>query len=209
MRPGAILLCGGRSTRMGRDKSRLPFGDDTLLLRVLRRVAEGLQKVCDAPQIVVVSAADQVVEQLPAGVRTVVDTEPCEGPLRGLEAGLSALSGTADTIFVTSCDAPFLEPAVVELLLRRLQGRRGLLVSENATGRLHPLCAVYTTGLLADVRQLLASGERRMRALAQLADVAQLEASELRTVDASLCSLQNINEPEDYQAALEKLIGGS
>ncbi|MEY3228037.1 MAG: putative molybdenum cofactor guanylyltransferase, partial [Planctomycetota bacterium] len=83
MRPGAILLCGGRSTRMGRDKSRLPFGDDTLLLRVLRRVAEGLQKVCDAPQIVVVSAADQVVEQLPAGVRTVVDTEPCEGPLRG------------------------------------------------------------------------------------------------------------------------------
>lgn len=205
MRPGAILLCGGRSTRMGRDKSRLPFGRETLLQRVLNRVTLGLLKVCEAPQIVVVSAADQAMEQLPPGVQIVIDAEPCQGPLRGLEAGLSALAETADAVFLTSCDAPFLEPAVVELLLRRLQGRRGLMVSDSSTGHLHPLCAVYTTGLLPDVRQLLASGERRMRALATIEGVAELEASELRLVDANLGSLQNINEPGDYLAALAQL----
>ena len=206
MRPGAVLLCGGLSTRMGRDKSQLLFGEETLLQRVLRRVAAGLQKVCDDPRIVVVAAADQVLGPLPAGVQTVVDSAPCEGPLRGLEAGLSALSGTVDCVFLTACDAPFLEPAVIELLLRRLQGRRGLMVSERSTGRLHPLCAVYVPRLLADVRQLLASGERRMRALAELTDVAQLEIDELRAVDADLSSLQNLNEPQDYLAALEKLV---
>jgi len=205
MRFGAIVLCGGRSLRMGQDKSRLPVQHETLLQRILNRTRAGLLQVSPDPPVVVVSAADRQLTDLPAWAHVTADRQPGEGPLRGLEAGLSALCGLADAAFVTSCDVPFLEPAVIERLLMRLEGSRGLIAAEESTGRLHPLCAVYAVDLLADVQRLLAAGERRMQSLASCPGVARLDVRELLDVDASLSSLVNLNHPQDYAAALARL----
>ena len=199
MRLAAIVLCGGRSTRMGQDKAALPFPDESMLQRVLKRVVAGLPE--GAP-VVVVTAAGQVPAGLPAAVRVVVDRAPNEGPLRGLEAGLAAVQQQVDAVFLTSCDVPFLEPRVIALLQQELSGQRGVMVCDSE--RLHPFCAVYSVDIFTDVQQLLARGERRLRLLSELPGVSRIESRLLRAVDPELGSLRNINTPAEYAAALAK-----
>ena len=75
MTVGGIVLCGGRSTRMGVPKATLPFGPETMLQRVVRL----LSTVVDP--IVVVAARDQQLPELPSGVINTVDEREQRGPL--------------------------------------------------------------------------------------------------------------------------------
>src|SRR5262245_13826323 len=101
VRVGGVVLCGGKSTRMGRPKAWLPFGGETMLGRVVRLLGE----VVDP--IVVVAAEEQDLPPLPRAIRVVRDEEKGRGPLQGLSAGLAALKGVADAAYVSSCDVPF------------------------------------------------------------------------------------------------------
>src|SRR6184192_1290702 len=101
IRVGGIVLCGGRSSRMGRPKAWLPFGDELMLPRVARLLGEVVSPV------VVVAALGQDVPPLPAGVEIVRDEREGRGPLEGLLAGLTALDGRADAAYLSSCDVPF------------------------------------------------------------------------------------------------------
>src|SRR4051794_36659222 len=76
MRKGAIILCGGKSSRMGRDKATLPFGPERMLQRVVR--------LLDSEAIVVVAAPNQSLPELPTGVTVARDIHQFRGPLQGL-----------------------------------------------------------------------------------------------------------------------------
>jgi molybdopterin-guanine dinucleotide biosynthesis protein A len=108
MRVGGIVLCGGRSSRMGRPKAWLPFGVELMLQRVVRVVRAA------ADPVVVVAAPGQDVPPLPPEVEVVRDEVEGKGPLGGLAAGLAALDGKADAAYLSSCDVPFLKPEFVE-----------------------------------------------------------------------------------------------
>src|SRR5262245_9126764 len=114
MRVGGILLCGGQSKRMGRPKAWLPFGDELMLPRVARLLAEVVSP------LVVVAAPGQDVPPLPSEIASVRDEEKGRGPLQGLQAGLEALHGQAEAAYVSSCDVPFLKPAFVRRLIELL-----------------------------------------------------------------------------------------
>src|SRR3954470_24221016 len=105
MTPGAVILCGGRSRRMGVAKATLPFGPEALLQRVVRLAGEA------CGPIVVVAAAGQDLPALPEGVVVVRDAVADLGPLPGLAAGLAALSGSVKLAYASATDAPFLRPA--------------------------------------------------------------------------------------------------
>src|SRR5881398_3639726 len=111
MTTGAIVLCGGRSTRMGTSKALLPFGPETMLQRVVRI----LQDVVSP--IVAVAAVNQPLPTLPSDVIVTRDEEEGRGPLEGLRAGLKALPETVDSAYVTSCDVPLLVPDFVRLMI--------------------------------------------------------------------------------------------
>src|SRR6187200_1491424 len=98
MNAGGIVLCGGRSTRMGSPKALLPFGAETMLQRVVRLLATSVSP------IVVVSAPEQSLPDLPADVIGTRDEQEGRGPLEGLRAGLKALPGASEIAYVTSCD---------------------------------------------------------------------------------------------------------
>src|SRR5690242_617824 len=104
---GGIVLCGGLSTRMGRPKAWLPFGDELMLPRVVRIVSEVVSPV------VVVAARGQVVPELPREVQMVRDEYEACGPLAGLAVGLAALAGRCAAAYLTSCDVPLLTPQFV------------------------------------------------------------------------------------------------
>ncbi|AWM39203.1 Molybdenum cofactor guanylyltransferase [Gemmata obscuriglobus] len=209
MKVGGIVLCGGKSARMGRPKAALPFGNELLLPRVVRAVRESTDFV------VVVAAPDQEVPPLPDGVPVVRDEVEGRGPLGGLVAGLTALDGACDAVYLSACDAPFLTPAFVRRVIAGLGDpsslqEEGWWVSVWAAvpqigGRLHPLAAAYRARVLPVARAMLAANRLRMTDLFTLVPPRALSASELRDADPELRSLRNLNTPEEYAAALREL----
>jgi len=82
---------------------------------MLPRVVRQLGEVVDP--VVVVAAPGQDVPALPESIAIVRDETEGRGPLQGLAAGLNALRGQVDAIYLSSCDAPFLRPAFVRRLI--------------------------------------------------------------------------------------------
>jgi len=228
MNVGGIVLCGGRSSRMGRPKAWLPFGDEVLLQRVVRILVEAVDPV------VVVAAPGQDVPPLPPGVAVVRDAIEGKGPLGGLAAGLAALEGKVDAAYLSACDVPFLTPAFVRRVVagleepnppapfpRREGGARGPLSSSDSpfppreggwgvrffaavpqlNDRLHPLAAAYRMAVLPEVRRRLAADRLRATALFDSIPTRNLDAHELPDAD----SLRNLNTPADYTNALRDL----
>jgi molybdopterin-guanine dinucleotide biosynthesis protein A len=192
-RRGAVVLAGGRSTRMGRDKASLPLRDGTLLSHVVATLREVVGEV------VVVSRRGQALPPLPPGLPVVPAHDDVEdrGPLGGLAPGLAA--STKEAVYASSCDAPLLKAAFVRTLFERL-GDADVAVPE-AQGRLHPLAAVWRRSVLPHVLEAL--GEGRLRPVHVIERVRHVVVPEavLRAVDPGLDSLRNLNTPADYEEA--------
>lgn len=194
---GGIVLAGGRSTRMGVDKARVDWQGTPLAAHVA-----ALVRAAVPGPVVVVGAPGQELPPLPGGVETVADATEGHGPLEGLHAGLVALEGRAETAFATGVDGALLRPALIDLLAGVL-GRSGAQAAVPclAADR-RPLPAVYRVDLAPIVRALLDRGERRLRGLLEVVDVAAVPEQELRRVDPRLVSLAPMNTPDELEAAL-------
>ena len=193
---GGIVLCGGQSSRMGRPKHLLPFGPETLLQRVVRRMQEAVSPV------VVVAAPGQELPALPADVLMGRDEVQGKGPLAGLAVGLSLMNSHREAAFVSSCDAPFLEPAFIRRMLDEL-GEYDLAIPREET-YYHPLAAVYRTSLEQPIRELLADDRLRPFFLIERCRAHVIDVEELRSVDPELRSLRNTNHLEEYERALKE-----
>ncbi|MCA9081231.1 MAG: molybdenum cofactor guanylyltransferase [Planctomycetaceae bacterium] len=191
---GGVILCGGRSRRMGQSKAWLQFGDETCLQRAVRMLTE-----CIGP-IVVVAAPQQTLPQLPDDVRIVRDPREGDGPLAGLALGLETLADVVDRAYVTGCDIPLLQSAFVSAMIAALGDTDVAVPVDNEF--LHPLAAVYRTHLAPLAWQLIANDERRPRALIEQVTATCISTEDLRRVDPHLLSLENMNTPDDYQRLL-------
>lgn len=214
MRPvprlGGIVLCGGRSSRMGSPKAWLDFGGEPLLARVVRTV----RRAC-AP-VIVVAAPGQDVPPLPPDVAIARDPLEGRGPLQGIAAGLHALLETAggsegvEAAFVSTTDAPFLEPALIARLAALRGGDHDIAVP-NMGDHFHPLTAIYACTCLPHIEALLAADRLRPfflfeRVRTVLCNAAMLLADpDLATADPGLRSFENLNTPDDYERALQSL----
>jgi len=192
---GGIVLCGGRSTRMGSSKALLPFGDETMLQRVVRLLGSVVSP------LVVVAAPDQSLPELPAAVSVTRDEREGRGPLEGLRAGLKGLPATVDAAYVTSCDVPLLVPAFA-LRMIDLMGDADIAVME-IDGFPHPLSAVYRRSTLPHVEKLLAEDRLRPVFLFDAVKTRRVRPEEMISVDPQLLTLRNLNTREDYEQALE------
>lgn len=179
---------------MGLPKAMLPFGQEVMLQRVVRTLATVVRP------IVVVAQRDQKLPELLAGTFVAYDAQAGRGPLEGLLAGLRAVEAMADRAFVTSCDVPRLVPAVVNQMVDLLGDHE---IAVPVEGDLfHPLCAVYRTSVLPEIGKLLEQNRLRPAYLFDVVRTRCVAIKELRAVDPALCSLQNVNRPGDYLAAL-------
>ena len=191
---GGIVLCGGKSTRMGVPKATLPFGDEAMLQRVVRLLGEVVSP------IVVVAAREQSLPPLPDTVMITRDEREAKGPLEGIRAGLSALPPSIDAAYITSCDVPLLAPAFVQRMIE-LMGDHDIAVME-VDGFPHPLSAIYRRHTLPHVESLLASDRLRPVFLFDAVRTRRVKPEEMTAVDPELRTLRNLNTPEDYRAAL-------
>lgn len=193
---GGIVLCGGRSSRMGQPKHLLPWGKST----VLGCIVETLRKVVSP--VVVVGSPGQEVPPLPVGITFVQDEEEYLGPLSGLRTGLRAMGSDTDAVYLTGCDTPLLMPGIVSRILSGLTlDVDAAVVAEE--GFYHPLAAVYRTSLLPAVEDLIRTNELRPRSLIQRHRHRTISPEELTDIDPALLSLRNMNTWDDYQELLK------
>lgn len=191
---GGIVLCGGRSSRMGLPKATLPFGDELMLQRVVRLLGELVQP------IVVVAAADQELPALSGDVIVTRDEREGRGPLEGLRAGLTAITAHCDAAYATSCDVPLLAPGFVQFMLDALSNHQIAVPVEG--GFHHPLAAVYRTAVLPHIESLLAADRLRPVFLFDEVDTHVVPVEQLKHDDPELRTLANLNHPQDYLNAL-------
>jgi molybdenum cofactor guanylyltransferase len=182
---------------MGRSKAWLPFGPEFMLQRIVRLVSEAVKS------IVVVASPSQELPPLPGSVRIVRDALEDRGPLQGLATGLESLGQAVTFAYATSTDVPFLEPAWIAHLVGII-GDDDIVLPEGE-GFYHPLSALYRSStVLPAAHKLLDAGHLRINDLRQLVRTRVVRADDLRAVDPELRTLQNINTPEDYRAALQR-----
>ena len=199
---GAVVLAGGRSTRMGEPKAGLEWHGSTLLRRVAGLVARGV----DGP-VLVVRAPGQALPPLPAALEVVEDGERARGPLEGMAIGLAALQDRVEHAFVCSTDLPLLHPAYVRAVARAGQGVDVALPVVD--GHRQPLAACYRTALAGRARELLQQGRPRPAFLLDGADVRVLDEPELLAdtalakADPQLRSVVGVNTPAELRALRE------
>lgn len=190
-----FILAGGASSRMGTDKARLTLGGRTFTERIVNALG------AIAQELSIVSARPGSVE---LGLPVIEDIHRDCGALGGLHAALSACR--APWAAIVSCDLPFVTGELFARLGELRTEDADAVVPRQPDGRPQPLCALYSPARCLELAaRLLREGERRPRVLLQQARtrwVAPAELADLR--DAELFFL-NVNTPEDYARARERL----
>ena len=182
-----VVLAGGESRRMGRDKATLPVPGGTTTM--VEHVAGIIGQRCEP--VFVMAAQGQPLPALEAA-RIMRDESRSQGPLPATGRGLhAAAEAGARLAFVCAVDMPLVTADLIDQLVR-------LAVETNAEvvspwdGRSHFLAAVYRTDLADRIDRLVAAGERRMSALIDASDAQQIVLSDSRP-------LTNVNTTADLQ----------
>src|SRR5258708_6214395 len=151
----ALLLTGGLSRRMGRDKAALVIGGEPLWARQLR-LLRALQ-----PQELWVSARSRP-DWAPPGLRVVLDAPPSRGPLSGLAAALREVR--TSHLLLLAVDLPEMTVERLQKLWSMAEPGRGVIpLNENFV---EPLCALYPAEARADAEAALAGADASMQGLA-------------------------------------------
>lgn len=198
---GAIILAGGKSSRMGSPKAALDWHGSTLL----RRVTGLAQRSVDGP-VVVVRAPGQDLPELHRSIEVVTDAREGRGPLQGLAGGLAAIGDRVDVAYVSSTDVPLLHPAFIRRVIGGFTADIDVVLPE-IHGFRQPLSAAYRTSLLPEIEGLIADDKlkpaflfERCRVL-RVDEAALLRDAKLAAGDPDLQSVRNLNEPSDYEQA--------
>ena len=184
----ALVLAGGRSSRMHADKAALAYHGRAQLVEAMRLVAPLTARAFVSVR------ADQVSDPLRAGFAQIIDRRENLGPIAGIMAAQEEFPHVA--WLVLACDLPFLNAATLEHLLRaRDPARAATAYLSSHDGLPEPLCAIYEPASRAPLAAYLAQGRRCPRKFLQQANAHLIAAPDPRALD-------NINTPAEYAAAV-------
>ena len=194
----AIILCGGRSARFGRDKALLEIDGTPMIARMIERVSSAVGDI-------IIAARDQaqgedIAEAIPDDVQIVYDSVAGYGPIAGILAGLSA-SGSRYSICL-ACDLPYINPDVIGALFECAEeDNSDAAIPQHQNGALEPLHAVYSRAMITACRDAMGKKEHTIRGTISLLDrVVFVPAESLRSFDPDLRTFLNVNYPEDLGA---------
>lgn len=183
-----VLFAGGKSSRMGEDKSLLPFGGfPTLTQYQLERLAPLFHSL-----YISTKSADKFDFQ----ANFILDPiEVDYAPTAGFVSAFRTLM--EDRIMVLSVDTPFIDKHVFQTLIDADCGEHDAIIAKTAEGS-HPLCGIYHRSLFNEFERMLCDGDHRLGKL--------LASSKTLYIDFSDDTpFANLNHPHEYQEALERL----
>lgn len=191
-----VILAGGRSSRMGRDKASVMLHGRRLLDRTL----DAAVAVPGVVEVVLVLAPAQVITPVrcAAPVTLVRDTTAYQGPLAGIAAGLGGTS-RAEVALVIGCDTPFVQPGLLALLAGRATA--GAIVVPVHEGRPQPLCSAIHFEAFEAIRALVAGGVRAASAIADDPRTLLVQPDDWGAIDPEGLSFVGVNTPEELERA--------
>ena len=185
-----VILSGGQSRRMGRDKAGLSLAGQSFLDRMTKELSplfDGIYVSVDRPG------------RYP-GCRELPDLRPGQGPLAGLEAAF--LRTGTEAVFLTAVDLPFASPDLARRVLAGA-GDGDACVIRRRDGGVEPLFALYRRSCLPALTACLDEGRRAVKALLDRVDCRWLEEDDLGGFDLER-ALWNINTQTDFRRAAER-----
>jgi molybdenum cofactor guanylyltransferase len=186
-----LVLAGGRSARMGRDKAALAARGRTQLERAMALLTPHVERAFVSVR------ADQRSDPVRAGFAQIVDRHENLGPIAGLLAAQGQYPDHA--WLVLACDLPLLDAATLAHLLQaRAPSREATAYRSSRDGLPEPLCAVYEPACHARLAAYVAAGRDCPRKFLMGADVELLDEPDPHALD-------NANTPEEYAAAMAAL----
>lgn len=189
-----VILAGGLSTRIGRDKGGLTLGGAPLGQRVVETIGSIFEEV-------IYVTNDPMNAPAYSRIKLAKDEVPHLGPLGGILAGLRV--SDASRAFIVGYDMPFATKAVIDFMVGYAPGADAVVVRRG--DKLEPLHAVYSRACIAPISEQLGNGNNRIIALYDRIEVSFVDEAELRTIDPELLSFFNVNTMEDLETA-ERLL---
>lgn len=196
MQVTGVILAGGKSRRMGRDKAFLPFGQGLLIERVI----EVIQQVT-ADVILITNTPEQYQR---FGLPMFSDVIPEAGSLGGIYTGLVSAK-TPHSLYL-ACDMPFVKPDFLRFLCD-MTAEADVVIPRNAED-FQTLCAVYSRVCREPIRQKIEAGRLKITGFFDQVRVRVIEGELLAHYDPHDVMFFNANTPEEYEQArrmLEKL----
>ena len=186
-----VILAGGKSRRMGRDKRTLEWGGTKFLDKVCFTLSELFDEI-----ILVTAIEDYPCGHLP--VRLVTDTIPHQGSLGGLFTGIKEAS--CGSVFGVACETPFLNPSVISRLCSLPEN--DVVMPKLSTGY-QPLHARYSKRCSIIMEKMIQEGNLRIQSLIQepSLSIQIVEETFFDDIDPFGYSFLNINTPADYEFA--------
>jgi len=192
-----VILAGGASWRLGRNKALERIGDKTLIERAIDKLVPLTTEV-----LVVVARPEQAVAlHLPPSVRVVSDRYPGRGSLGGIFTGLDA--SAEPWSLVVACDMPFLNR---ELLRHLIEARSNVdAVVPFLGGQPEPLHALYSKACLASMERMVRAGDLKIAPLFEAVRVRYVDEGTIDRIDPRHLSFFNINTQADLEEATRLL----
>lgn len=192
MKYTGIVLSGGRSSRMQTNKAFLTINQKQVISHIIGVLKQAVH------EILIVTNDPDLYAGL--GERAVTDIIPHQGPLSGVHAGL--ISASHRHSFVVACDMPFVEPQLIEYLLRHTEARDDVIVPRSGS-YLQPLYAVYSKRCLPAIEDCLSNNVRKLTAFYDRVRVKYIEEDAIRQLVNPDEVFFNINTPAEYALACE------
>lgn len=186
-----LVLAGGFSRRMGREKWALTYGGERQIERaiaLLRPLVAEVRVSC---------RPEQRAELAPLGATLVEDAVDAEGPIAGIASALLAEPGRA--WLVLACDLPLLDAATLRSLVEGRDPQRPATACVGPAGAPEPLCAIYEPAIRSALLSAIRAGRHSPLRVLTEAGAALVEPADLEP-------LTNVNEPHEYDAARRRLL---
>jgi molybdopterin-guanine dinucleotide biosynthesis protein A len=182
---------------MGQNKALMWLGGQRLVERVV-----GVMRAVFTELLMVTNSPDVYAD---LGVPMVGDVYPDKGSLGGIYSAVYHM--TTPWCFVAACDMPFLHAEVIRYLIA--QAAEYDVVMPDIHGEMQPLHAVYGKACLAPMLRRIEANRLKIVGFLPEVRVRTVSAAELQHVDPDLLAFHNLNTPEEFHAAAQRLGGSS
>ena len=186
-----IILAGGENKRFnGSQKAFMPVDGKPIIAHIIRAFKDLFD------EIIVVTNSPLLY--LHWNISIVKDIYPVRSSLTGIHAGLFYTK--TPYAFITACDTPFIQPALIQHILKNVQPTYDVVIPRTRAG-FEPLCAVYSKRCLQRIDQLMLQKKHKIQSFFHTVTVKTISEATLRSIDPELLSFFNINTPQDLTSA--------
>lgn len=185
----AIILAGGKSSRMGFDKQFLKIDEIRLMNLVINKLEE------EFDEIIIVTNKPDEYNEFNQKIRT--DIIKGMGPLSGIHSGLSEAS--SEYSFVIACDMPSINMDYVRYMKKIIENKKVDACVTRTKDNIEPLHGFYSKGIVEDIEKHLLSNRRSINSLITNLKTHYIEESEILKFSPDWAMFRNLNTKEDLE----------